>query len=131
MRLPWMVSVPYAKYAETAGSVEGSSIFSELNAAYFVGTASTVAPGTCSPYALIDYLTFVGRNTSGEIICRLTNGSGSFDVVFNPTTLQITSGSFGSSPITSGSISSDYNTIIFTFTDSSSGCAYTLTSTRQ
>jgi hypothetical protein len=124
-----MVSVPYAKYAETAGSVGGNAIRTGLHTQYFKHTASTVVPGSCTPlFAGYNLPLFVGTNNPNSI----SGHSSSYVVNFiiNPATLAITSGVFINMNITSGSVSSDFNTITIIANDGA-GCTHTSTHTRE
>ncbi|MCP4442392.1 MAG: hypothetical protein GY810_26090 [Aureispira sp.] len=141
-----MVSVPYAKYAETAGSVGGSSpLEQELGDAFFriTSTSSSQSGSTFEGYFSAPDLILTSKlsKTNPNTIV-LGSMRGILKLTINPSTLTITSGTaigYGivSSSSATGTISSDYNTINlnYTVTDGSGGgvgtSQCTLTLTRQ
>lgn len=125
-----MVSVPYAKYAEKAGSIEGNTgsiAFAEMNARLYKITSDTLyTPCDSSGSHLnLEHVIFVD-STNSKIVLRYTYGN--YYLFFDPNTLQITSGYYEGWNINSGFISIDYKNIEISFPDG--GCTRTITWSR-
>ncbi len=111
-----MLSVPYAKYAETAGGIGGSNN-SELDFKTYKAPDINYLPAGCDTSSTVNsevMYTVSATNTINEVLAI-----GSLyisDFTYNPATLVITNangkGGLGAYGFNSGSISSNYQTII-------------------
>ncbi|MCH2046473.1 MAG: hypothetical protein MK212_20325 [Saprospiraceae bacterium] len=137
-----MVSVPYAKYAETAGSVEtGNALIDKFNGSFMVFSGSSCSQNGCSGGYGGSYL----ESSEGFTVVKSKNFSDKayfvadswFEVTFSNTAItDIQPSSLGVSEtftMNSATISADNNTLTInhTYTDSFGTCVCTDTLQRK
>ncbi len=137
-----MVSVPYAKYAETAGSVGGSSIVETEIIGKVYSTVTTCSQSTCDASFInhIAVYSIDSKSANVNYFVLVDNYySAMFSMTYNPSTSNIQISSIEHPNSTSavgtgtGSVSNNYNTMTLNFTinDSSGTCICSSILTRK